>query len=374
VRPLFALVFLIMLPLLAVPPYGACDEYTPVTGPCHFDFPKDHGAHPGYRVEWWYHTGNVKTEQGKRYGFQLTFFRTQVSPPGAEKAWPQNPSSWRTKQLYFAHTALTDIHGRRFYHDERMARGAVGLAGVEQDGPLTEIFLGNWSALLGNGEQRLSVRADPFTLELTCKPLKPVAAHGDRGYSLKGRRPESASCYYSFTRLKTSGLLSVNGETYSTEGTAWMDHEYSSAPLEEDVVGWDWFSLQLQDRTELMIFLLRRRDGDYSTSSAGTFVDRSGNAAHLDYGDFQIEVLDDWKSPKTNARYPSQWRIRVFPLDLDLAVRPNLPDQELVTQRSTQVTYWEGSVSAKGRAQNKPVRGVGYVEMTGYAAPFNLTR
>jgi predicted secreted hydrolase len=374
VKPGLALVFFFILALLAGPPHGGCGEYTPVTGPCHFDFPKDHGAHPGYRVEWWYYTGNVKTVQGKPYGFQLTFFRTQMSPPGAEKTWPQNPSSWRTKHLYFAHAALTDIHGRRFYHDEQTARGAVGLAGVEQERGLTKIFLGKWSAVVGATQHRLSAVSDVFAIDLTCKPVKPVAVHGDRGYSLKGRRPESASCYYSLTRLKASGLLTVNGEAYSTNGTAWMDHEYSSAPLEQNLVGWDWFSLQFQDQTELMIYLLRRREGDFSRASAGTFVERSGQAVHLNDKDFQVEVLDYWKSPNTGARYPSQWRIRVFPLDLDLDVQPNLPDQELVTRRSTQVTYWEGSVSATGRARENPVRGVGYVEMTGYATPFNLTR
>ena len=370
----FASLFLLILALLAVPPYVGCDEYTPLAGPCNFLFPRDHGAHPGYRLEWWYYTGNVKTASGERYGFQLTFFRTQMSPPGAEKTWPQNPSSWRTNQLYFAHAALTDIRGQRFYHDEHMARGAVGLAGVEQEGGFTKIFLGSWSAVLGNREHRLSVTSDLFTLDLTCKPAKPVAVHGDRGYSLKGKKRESASCYYSFTRLNTSGLLSLSGETYSVEGTAWMDHEYSSAPLEDDLAGWDWFSLQLQDQTELMIYLLRRRDGDHSRSSAGTFIEASGEPVHLNHEDFQVQVLDYWKSPRTGARYPSRWRIRIFPLDLDLSVLPNLPAQELVTQRSTQVTYWEGSVSATGRAHKKPVDGAGYVEMTGYAAPFNLNR
>jgi predicted secreted hydrolase len=373
-KRVFPSVFVLILILLAAPPYVGCDEYTPVTGPCNFDFPGDHGAHPGYRLEWWYYTGNVRTTSGKRYGFQLTFFRTQISPPGAEKTWPRNPSSWRTKQLYFAHAALTDIHGRRFYHAEQMARAAVGLAGVEQEGGLIKIFLRTWSAVLENREHRLLVTSDLFAFDLTCKAVKPVAMHGDRGYSLKGKKRESASCYYSYTRLKTSGFLSLNGETYSVEGTAWMDHEYSSAPLEEDLVGWDWFSLQLQDKTELMIYLLRGRDGYSSTSSAGTFVESSGDALHLNHEDFQVQVLGHWKSPHSAALYPSRWRIRIFPLDLDLSVLPNLPDQELVTDQSTQVTYWEGSVSAMGRAHEKPVDGVGYVEMTGYADPFNLTR
>jgi predicted secreted hydrolase len=152
-----------------------------------------------------------------------------------------------------------------------------------------------------------------------------------------------------------------------------MDHEFSSAPLEEDITGWDWFSLQLNDHTELMLYLLRLGKGGFSPASSGTFVKHSGEAIHLSHENFVIEVLDQWKSPHSGASYPSRWRVVVKPLQIELSIIPNLADQELITQRTTRVTYWEGSVSVSGRSGLTPVKGVGYVEMTGYAAPFNLT-
>jgi len=348
------------------------EEYLRVDGPCDFVFPRDHAAHPGYRVEWWYYTGNLTTEGGARYGFQLTFFRTQIVPSGQEEAGPVEKSAWRTRQFYFAHTALSAIDEARFYHDEKMARGAVGLSGVEQGQAGIRIFLGPWSVLMEPGRHQLKASTDQFGLDLRLSPAKPPVPHGIRGYSLKGNMPESASCYYSYTRLETSGTLNIDGESLPVRGTAWMDHEFSSAPLEDNLLGWDWFSIQLEDDTELMLYLLRAERDEYSGASSGTFIDPSGKSQHLVKKDFRVEVLDRWKSERSNALYPSRWRIRVFPKQLDLTVVPNMAHQELVTERTTRVTYWEGSVSVKGRLSEKPVGGVGYVEMTGYAKPFKL--
>lgn len=348
-------------------------DYAVVTAPCNFIFPLDHGSHEAYRTEWWYYTGNLESPANKRYGFQLTFFRTRMVPRAEEKTWPQGRSAWRTAHLFLAHAALSDLDGKRFFHDEKMARGALGIAGVSEEGQSTKIFLDSWSALIGEGSHRLSAATDRFTLDLTGKSLKPPVAHGLGGYSLKGKDPASASCYYSFTRLETSGAVTVQGERMEVRGTAWMDHEFSSAPLEEDITGWDWFSLQLNDHTELMLYLLRLGKGGFSPASSGTFVKHSGEAIHLSHENFVIEVLDQWKSPHSGASYPSRWRVVVKPLQIELSIIPNLADQELITQRTTRVTYWEGSVSVSGRSGLTPVKGVGYVEMTGYAAPFNLT-
>jgi predicted secreted hydrolase len=347
-------------------------DFRTVTGPCHFVFPRDHGAHPDFRTEWWYYTGNLATPSRERYGFQLTFFRTQIAGPGSEKTWPQKPSAWRTKDLFLGHAGLSNLEEKRFHLDERVARAGAGLAGVAQDNDATRVFLGNWSALIESGGHRLKANAKDFSLKLLCRASKPVVAHGKEGYSLKGKRPESASCYYSFTRLETEGSITMQGMPVPVRGTAWMDHEFSSAPLEDDLEGWDWFSLQLEDRTELMIYLLRRKTGGNSPASSGTFVNASGEFIQLSHNDFQVEILDRWKSPRSRAAYPSRWRIRVIPLNLELLVVPNLPDQELVTEKSTRVTYWEGSVSVSGRSGQGPVSGMGYVEMTGYAKPFNL--
>jgi predicted secreted hydrolase len=349
------------------------DGYLLVTGPCDLTFPADHGAHPGYRTEWWYYTGNVAHGASKKYGFQLTFFRTRLLPPGDEKSWPSNPSPWRTDQVFLAHAALTDIAAKRFFHDEKVTRGAADLAGVEQQNGSTTIFLERWSANIGSSQHRLKAFAQSFSLDLSCEPLKPLVLHGTWGYSLKGKHPESASCYYSFTRLETSGTLTVDGKRHAVRGTAWMDHEFSSTPLEQDLVGWDWFGIQLNDNTELMVYLLRRHSGGYSEASSGTFVSSSGEPLHLSHTDTQVEILDHWKSPHSGATYPSRWRMHVLPLDIELTIVPNLADQELVTNQSTQVTYWEGSVSVAGKAKERLLEGVGYVEMTGYAKPFNLS-
>jgi len=366
------MLFFLLLLLNALP--LAADEmgnYFSVTGPCDLEFPKDHGAHPGYRTEWWYYTGNLESESGDRYGFQLTFFRSQISPPGAEKKWPRQPSAWRTRQVYLAHAAVTDMAGRQHLQVEDVARQALGLAGVTQTENQTLVFLKNWSVQIGPDSQVLKVNAGDFAFELNFKPAKPPVLHGDRGYSLKGSTPERASCYYSFTRLTGQGRISTSGKTVAVSGSAWMDHEFSTAVLEPGITGWDWFSLQLADQTEIMVFLLRTEKQALHAASSGTFVNAAGQTRHLNKNDFEIDVLDTWKSKHSQARYPSRWRLRIAPLSIDVTIKPTLSDQEMRTLGSTGVTYWEGSVSVAGKREEQPVKGQGYVELTGYAGAFD---
>jgi predicted secreted hydrolase len=202
-----------------------------------------------------------------------------------------------------------------------------------------------------------------------------VVLHGEKGYSQKGTAAERASCYYSFTRLGTVGVLAVEGVDHEVQGTAWMDHEFSTAPLEPGITGWDWFSLQLSDRLggriEVMVYLLRQADGSLHPASSGTFVDASGRSRHLKREALSVKALSHWTSPHSGARYPVRWRVDLKPLDLTLDVAANLADQEMRTPRSTGVVYWEGSVSVKGARAGEPVTGVGYVELTGYAKPFD---
>jgi len=346
-------------------------QFKSITGPCNFQFPQDHGPHPGYRTEWWYYTGNLKTVNGERFGFQLTFFRSQMSPPDSRKNWPESPSAWRTEQLYLAHAALTNINEKTFFHAEQMARGALGMAGTSQDAATTSVFLNNWSAKIRSNSQTLSAETDDFTIQLSLEPAKLPVAHGNSGYSLKGRKPKNASCYYSFTRLEATGSLFLQGRKYDVEGLAWMDHEFSSAPLEPDLAGWDWFSLQFSDNTELMIYLLRQDGGGYSPASSGTFVGPTGKVQHLSREMILVETLDVWESPHSAAIYPAKWRIRIKPLKLNLLILPNVADQEMLTSESTRVTYWEGSVAVKGTGDGKELQGVGYVELTGYAKKFD---
>lgn len=346
------------------------ENFFPITGPCNLRFPEDHAPHPGCRTEWWYYTGNLLSPAGKAYGFQMTFFRRQITPPKAEKAWPDPPSAWRTQQLYILHAAISDISGKRYLHTEDISREAIGIAGSEQSADEIRLFLKNWECRIRPSEHLLAGGTDDFSLQLSLKPLKPPVLHGDSGYSQKGIRPESASCYYSFTRLATEGHLTIQGKKIPVRGSGWMDHEFLSAPFEPDIQGWDWFSLQLSDDTELMVFVLRKKQSDSNVAASGTFIFPDGNILNLPENTFEITVTDQWKSPKSGAVYPSEWQIRAEPVGLDVSVVSNLGNQEMRAMQSTGETYWEGSVSVNGTARGNAVTGKGYVELTGYYRAF----
>ena len=346
-------------------PSSSVGDYRTVTGPCAFVFPRDHGPHPDFRTEWWYYTGNLDGPSGKRYGFQLTFFRSQLAEPGSEKTWPKNPSAWRTKDLFLAHSALSDSETKRFYLDERMARSGAGLSGVTRDNDATRVFIGNWSAIIESDTHRLKAPTRGFSIDLVSKATKPLTAHGIEGYSLKGKRPESASCYYSYTRLQTEGWITLSGKPVPVRGTAWMDHEFSSAPLEDGLAGWDWFSLQLGDGRELMIYQLRRGDGTRDPRSSGTLIDSQGRASHLAVSDFTLAPAGQTFRAPSGAVYPISWTITVPSQQLELRVSTPLQNQELVTTGAG-VAYWEGLVDVAGTARGASIQGRGYLEMTGY--------
>lgn len=342
-----------------------------VAGPCHFRFPEDHGAHPGFKTEWWYYTGNIQTDEGRRFGYQLTFFRSQTAPSGTVGGWPKPASEWRTLQIYLAHLAISDIQEKTHRQAETMARGALGMAGVGTEGDAVRVYLKDWSARLGPEAHRLTAGAPALGLDLDLTPLKPPVAHGDDGYSRKGRAAESASCYYSMTRLATEGRLRIGADEFAVSGSSWMDHEYSTAPLEAGIGGWDWFSLQLDDGTDLMAYFLREPDGRFNPATSATFVDRRGEGTHIAFPGIQLEATSFWESPETGAVYPSGWTLSIPSLDLTLSVSPAFADQEMETPLTTDVAYWEGAVSAAGVVGDRPVRGRGYVELTGYDRPFD---
>ena len=361
----------VLIALTAYAAVAADDGFLQVTGPCRLSFPADHGPHTDYRTEWWYYTGNLTDGDNRRFGFQLTFFRSGLQPPDQRRQWPDPASAWRTDQIYLAHAAVSDISAGRHLQAERTARPVFSLAGAEQVGGKVTIHVHDWQAVIAPEAHRLQASADAFDLTLDLTPDKPVVLHGDSGYSRKGQSPERASCYYSFTRLQASGGLTVDGTRHEVRGSAWMDHEFSTAPLQPGITGWDWFSLQLGDRTEIMIFLLRQPDGTLNPASSGTYVLPSGQTRHLSRGDVRIEPLSHWTSPHSGARYPVEWQVAVVPLGLELIVKANLHDQEMRTPNSTNVVYWEGSVQAKGTRNETAIDGVGYVELTGYARPFD---
>jgi predicted secreted hydrolase len=273
--------------------------------------------------------------------------------------------------VYLAHAAVTDIAGKQHLDAEDVSRAALGMAGVNQSAEQTKIFLKNWSTRIDGNVHVLKVDAADFSYELNFKPAKPVVLHGDRGYSLKGSTPERASCYYSFTRLEGQGTISIAGHTVAVSGSAWMDHEFSTALLEPGITGWDWFSLQFSDSTELMLFLLRTEKGGLHAASGGTYIDAGRATRPLAKAEVEVEVLDTWRSKQSAARYPVSWQMQIASLSIDVRITSNLPDQEMRTLASTGVTYWEGSVSIEGIKDKHPVKGEGYVELTGYAEAFD---
>jgi predicted secreted hydrolase len=324
-----------------------------------WNFPRDTGSHPGYRTEWWYYTGHLDGPKGERFGYELTFFRTGLEYPPANRA-----SKWAADDLYFAHFAVTDISGRRFDYDERAARGVLGLAGAETDGQ--NVWLEKWSARIVDGEHRLSAEGKGWKLDLTAIPMKPPALHGQNGYSQKGAGFGHASNYYSYTRMRTTGTLKRNGQAIPVTGESWMDHEFSTDSLAPNQVGWDWFSLQLDNGEDVMLYRMRRTDGSSDPHSGGTWVGPRGETTALTLRDYQIESRETWTSPHTKITYPARWTVNIPARGLKIEVVPVMADQELETSRSTGVTYWEGAVEVNGTLKGQPIKGRGYVELSGY--------
>jgi predicted secreted hydrolase len=327
-----------------------------------FSFPRDHYSHEEFRTEWWYYTGHLRAASGGEYGYQLTFFRSALAEARA------NPSRWAARNLYLAHFAISDVGRRRFTYAERVSRERLGQAGAREDA--FRVWNGDWEASGDGTTQRLRARDGSLGLDLTLAPVKPPVVHGENGVSRKGEGRGHASHYYSLTRLESRGSLTLAGRELAVSGQSWMDHEFGSTQLGPGQVGWDWFSLQLDDGTELMLYLIRLADGSADPHSAGTWVGPQGAARHLGRSEFAVEVLDRWRSPRGGTLYPMRWRVSVPSLDLRLTVTPAFPEQELDTAKSTQVVYWEGAARVQGTTAGRPVEGRAYVEMTGYAGPF----
>jgi predicted secreted hydrolase len=355
-------------------------------------FPGDHGAHPEFRLEWWYFTGNLEGEGGRRFGYQLTFFRRAVAPPGT----PGGASAWRTRQVYLAHFAVTDVEARRFYAFEETARGAAGLAGAEAE-PF-RVWVEGWRAESAGGGAgggvggepagaggdddasglappasdpaanraagdvfplRLAAAAEGVALDLLVATTKPPVLQGDRGLSVKGPGAGNASYYYSLTRLPTRGTVTVGGERFAVEGLSWLDREWSTTLLGPGERGWDWLALQLDDGREVTGWRIRRPSAPLDRLDALTLVERDGTPQPLDPAGHRLLASSPWTSP-AGTRYPTAWRL-TGP-QLDLAVSALLPDQELPLS----IRYWEGAVAARGEVTGSAVTARGYVEMTGY--------
>jgi len=331
--------------------------YAKALAPREFHFPADHGPHPEFRTEWWYYTGNLATAEGRRFGFQLTFFRSALAP-----AMPTRGSAWATRQAWLAHFTVSDVQGGAFRSFERWSRGALGLAGAQ--GEPFHVWVKDWSAAaMGDSGMRLIAAEGDLGIDLVLQPGKLPVLQGDRGLSRKSAEPGNASYYYSLTRMPAAGTVRLQDQRFAVSGLAWMDREWSTSALGKDQVGWDWFSLQLSDGWDLMLYRMRRSDGTADPASSGTVVDSTGASRTLPLAEFQIAGSGGWRSPRSGARYPAAWRVRVPAEALDLSIRPLLADQEL----DVSFRYWEGAVSIAGTHRGRPVQGFGYVELTGYA-------
>jgi predicted secreted hydrolase len=334
-------------------------EFQRATGVRNWKFPEDFGPHPNYQTEWWYYTGNLETEAGQRFGYQLTFFRRALLP---EQDRIERQSTWAVEQIYMAHFAISNIDSEEHYAFERFARGAAGLAGAQVE-PY-QLWLENWQVVqTAEGQYQLTAKQEEIALELILKDLKGPIFHGDQGYSQKGKQKGNASYYYSQTRLETSGNVRIKENNYVVRGLSWKDHEFSTSALSPGQVGWDWFSFQLEDGSELMVFQIRREDGSIDPFSSGTWISPEGETKRLEQEEFIIQVRDNWRSVNSEAEYPSEWNIKIPSLSLDLEVKPYMFDQEM----NVSYTYWEGAVEVDGTLRGGPISGSGYVEMTGYA-------
>ena len=344
-------------------------DLTPARPGYVYTFPRDHGSHDDYGLEWWYFTGHLYDQSARRFGYEVTFFRKAIDDVRVR----EHPSRWALRHLYFAHLAVTDVEGGAFSFSEKLSRAAFGKAGA--DPGRMKVWIDRWNlepVTQDHGQLHLTAEDAGFGVDLTLTLEKPPVIHGREGISRKGAGPGQASHYYSLTRLGTRGTVRVRGEPFEVTGTSWMDHEFGSGGLGEDQVGWDWFSVQFDSNVEFMLYLLRKRDGSHDPASSGTLILPDGTSRHLTRADFVVRTTDQWISPHSRAQYPAKWIVEVPSILLEVTITPVLPDQELRTENSTRVTYWEGAVDVRGHYRNAPIAGKGYVELTGYANPLEF--
>ena len=359
------------------------EGFTQALAPREFVFPGDHGAHPGFKTEWWYYTGHLFTEEGRQFGYQFTIFRNQLSPSDAdfarinqEEPVLMNPeeegardSEWSTNQLYLAHFAISDVSKKDHVFDERYSRGTAGLAGASVD-PY-RIWLEDWEITRVKdskaSDERFQMRikaemSNGTALDIVLNPQKPLVLQGEEGYDKKGGEDGNASYYISFTRMQTEGLLKKEGESLAVSGLSWMDHEWSTSALDSGQTGWDWFSIQLSNGYELMYYQIRNVDPDLAPQTTGSLVTPNGQKRDLDQGEVRLEVLEYWASPHTGARYPVQWTLAIPSEELEMDVTTVFDDQEMTVS----VQYYEGALQVSGKFRDEAIDGNGYIEMTGY--------
>ena len=321
-----------------------------------FQFPQDHSSHPDFRNEWWYITGNLSDKNNNHYGYQVTLFRIALTPQP-----PDSESNWATNQVWIAHVALSDVSDNSHWHDQRLARGALGLAGQSKQ-PF-RVWLEDWQIIgtaQGEFPWEINFQTKQFGLKLKLNSRKPIVLQGDKGLSQKSSEAGNASYYYSLTRLQTVGEIIKDNRHLEVSGWSWLDREWSTSALGSEQVGWDWFSLQLDDQHELMFYRLRKENGETDSHSAGKWILPDGGTQSLLANDVIMTPLRYWTSP-SGRRYPISWRLEIPSLQQQFIVDALIKDQEMATG----IYYWEGAVQVASAVTNE-LLGYGYLEMTGY--------
>jgi predicted secreted hydrolase len=324
-----------------------------------YEWPRDHRIHADFKTEWWYFTGHLRTKNGRRFGYQLTFFRQGLRSP--ESRSPTH-SRFIVDDVKFGHFAVTDVEGRQFRFAQQLSRGAFGEAGF---GDEKLAWLKSWVlSIEADGAMRIVAKEPNHALSLRLKTAKPLIVHGEDGISRKAEAPGHASHYYSATRLLSSGNVEIDGEAFEVEGESWFDHEWASNQLASNQAGWDWFSVQFDDQSELMLYQLRRKDGSVDPASSGTWIAADGTSRHLRKEDIRLTPTRFWESKASGAKYPIGWNLDIPSLGLSAKVSTPVQSQELVLQP---VTYWEGLIDVQATQNGRPLEGCGYLELTGYA-------
>ena len=325
-------------------------------------FPRDRGSHPDFKTEWWYITGHAQSAgptDVREFGFQLTFFRSRVDSTQAMT------SKFAAKQLMFAHAAITDVQGKKLWHDQRIARDGFGVASSSQLD--MAVKLRDWSLAADGKRYTAELPASDFGLKLQFIETQPVLLQGKNGLSRKGPNDKQASYYYSQPQLATTGSLALQGKTFDISGTAWLDHEWSQEILAPGAVGWDWIGMNLLDGSALTAFRLRDKDGT-AIWDGGSFRSAKNELRVFNQGEVIFKPTRWWKSPLTQTIYPVEWQV-VTPLDTH-TVKAVIDNQELDSRQSTGAIYWEGLSELLNGSGKK--MGMGYLEMTGYGQPLRM--
>jgi predicted secreted hydrolase len=345
----------------------AAEPWQRAIGPWTWAFPRDHGAHPSFKTEWWYFTGNVQDAQQRKFGYQLTLFRQ-----GIQFTTAQPTSRWGVRDLYFGHFTISDIADDKFHVAERVSRGSLGQAKAATD--RMDVALGPWTIQqTAAGEQIHLLAQEPdLGIDLQEHPLKPLILEGAGGLSQKANGVGEASYYYSYPRLATAGALRLGDKTFTVSGLSWFDHEFSTSSLGKDQVGWDWFCIQLENQEEIMLYAMRDKSGAVDPVSEGTWIKADGTSERLLPGSFSIAKQGTWRSAESGAVYPAGWHILVPGHHADLVVTPAMADQELRLTKMGALDYWEGACSISGSVAGAPITGVGYTELTGYAGALQV--